>query len=61
MIIGGVTPFGIPDDLPVLVDSRITELSSCIVGGGSRSMKVRVDPEVFTRMPQAEIIDALAG
>ena len=60
MEIGGVTPFGITGDLPVYVDDRITALPECIVGGGSRSIKVLVDPEVFARMDGVEVIEALA-
>ncbi|MCH8818431.1 MAG: hypothetical protein IIC92_11960, partial [Chloroflexi bacterium] len=36
MMIGGVTPFCLPDDLPVYVDSRIMSLDYVILGGGSR-------------------------
>jgi len=61
MEIGGVTPFGVPDDLRVYVDAQITVLPRCIVGGGSRSMKVLVDPEVFTRMASVQVVDGLAG
>jgi prolyl-tRNA editing enzyme YbaK/EbsC (Cys-tRNA(Pro) deacylase) len=60
MEIGGVTPFGLPDGLPVYVDARIPALETCIVGGGSRSIKLLLDPEVFTRMPGVEVIDGLA-
>jgi len=60
MEIGGVTPFGIPAALPVYVDARIPGLDECIVGGGSRSMKVLVDPEVFGRMPGVEVVEGLA-
>ena len=60
MEIGGVTPFGVTGGLPIYVDSRITALPECIVGGGSRAIKVLVDPEVFTRMDGVEVIEALA-
>lgn len=60
MEIGGVTPFGLPGDIPVFVDRRIGELDRCIVGGGSRSIKVLVDPEVFGRMPGVQVVDGLA-
>lgn len=60
MLIGGVTPFGVPEDLPIYVDSRVLERERVVVGGGSRSLKIRVDPEVFARMPQAEVIEGLA-
>lgn len=44
MEIGGVTPFGLPADLPLYLDARIEELERVIVGGGSRSLKLAVPP-----------------
>lgn len=60
MMIGGVTPFALPEDLPVYVDSRVRDRDSVIVGGGSRGLKVDVPPDVFAAMPQAEFVDDLA-
>ena len=60
MLIGGVTPFGLPTPLPIYVDSRVMTLASVVVGGGSRSSKVRVAPEVFSRLPGCLIIEGLA-
>ena len=60
MMIGGVTPFGAPEEIPVLVDSRIMAQPRVIVGGGSRSSKIHVDPTVFNNMPNAQIIENLA-
>ena len=61
MMIGGVTPFCLPDDLPVYVDSRIMSLDYVILGGGSRSAKVKINPEVFTKMPTVQVIEGLAN
>lgn len=61
MLIGGVTPFGIPDDLDVLVDQSVLERDRVIVGGGSRSLKIRLDPEVFARMASVRVVPGLAG
>jgi prolyl-tRNA editing enzyme YbaK/EbsC (Cys-tRNA(Pro) deacylase) len=60
MMIGGVTPFGLPEDLPVYVDSRIPVIEEVVVGGGSRSSKLRIAPEVFRRMPNVRVIEGLA-
>ena len=60
MMIGGVTPFALPDDVPVWVDSRVMKHAEVVVGGGSRSMKVRVASEVFSEMANAEVVDDLA-
>ena len=57
---GGVTAFGLPDDLPVYVDSRVAALDEILVGGGNRSTKIFVDPEVFSRMASVRVIDGLA-
>jgi len=61
MEIGGVTPFGLGTTLPIYVDDRITALARCVVGGGSRGMKIVLDPEVFTRMDRVDVIAGLAG
>lgn len=61
MVMGGVTPFGLPEGVEVLVDSNVMVHPWVIVGGGSRSMKVKVDPEVFARMPNVRVIDSLAN
>jgi prolyl-tRNA editing enzyme YbaK/EbsC (Cys-tRNA(Pro) deacylase) len=61
MEIGGVTPFGLPPELPILVDRRVMGLERCIVGGGSRSIKISVDPEVLTRIPEVSVEDDLAA
>ena len=60
MEIGGVTPFGLAKPLPIYVDAAIMELERTVVGGGSRSMKIDLDPEVFARMPNVEVVDDLA-
>ncbi len=60
MMIGGVTPFALPADLPLYIDSRIPALDWVIVGGGSRSLKVKVDPDGLVALPNAEIVDGLA-
>ena len=60
MEIGGVTPFGLPADLPVLVDARVMEPDWIILGGGNRSSKLRVAPDVLGALPSVRVIDGLA-
>ncbi len=59
-MIGGVTPFALPDDLPLYIDARIAGLDWVIVGGGSRSLKVKVEPVGLTSLPNAEVVEGLA-
>lgn len=60
MEIGGVTPFGLPAGLPVLVDSRVTEPDWVVLGGGNRSSKLRLDPKLLQRVPGLRVIEGLA-
>lgn len=60
MTIGGVTPLGLPPDLPLWVDSRVMERGEIILGGGTRHSKIRVAPGIFELVPGAEVVDGLA-
>lgn len=61
MVVGGVTPFGRPHDLPLFVDAAVMAPDWVIVGGGSRDMKIKVGPEVFRRLEGTSIIEGLAS
>src|SRR5947207_11528342 len=39
MEIGGVTPFGLPTDLPLWIDGAVKSRQRIVLGGGSRSWK----------------------
>ena len=60
MMIGGVTPFGLPDDLPIWVDGRVMEPDWVILGAGSRSAKVRIAPALLHALGNVTVIDGLA-
>jgi prolyl-tRNA editing enzyme YbaK/EbsC (Cys-tRNA(Pro) deacylase) len=59
MEVGGVTPIGLPADLPLYVDQRIMNQEWVILGGGSRGLKVKVSPELFKRIG-AQVVSDLA-
>jgi prolyl-tRNA editing enzyme YbaK/EbsC (Cys-tRNA(Pro) deacylase) len=61
MMIGGVSLFGLPPDIPVFLDARVLEAPRVVVGGGSRSWKVRLDPKDLPRIPGARVIEGLAA
>jgi prolyl-tRNA editing enzyme YbaK/EbsC (Cys-tRNA(Pro) deacylase) len=60
MQIGGVTPYGLPDGLPIWIDSRIMACEQVIVGGGSRDRKLLIPPESLAALPNAEVVEDLA-
>lgn len=59
--IGGVTIFGLPDGLPVWLDARVLACDSVVVGAGSRSAKIRLDPSQLVGVDGYEFVDDLAG
>ena len=60
MSVGGVTPLGLPADLPLWVDARIMRRSEVILGGGTRHSKIRVPPAIFEGSSGAQIVEGLA-
>lgn len=60
MLVGGVTPFGLPEGLPVYVDAAVLTRPSVVVGGGGRSSKLRLDPRELLKAPGAEVVERLA-
>ncbi len=61
MEIGGVTPFGLPDGLAVLVDPAVMEPDWVILGGGNRSSKLRLDPAALRALPSLRLVEGLAS
>jgi prolyl-tRNA editing enzyme YbaK/EbsC (Cys-tRNA(Pro) deacylase) len=61
MEIGGVTPFGLPSELPIWVDGAVMSRPAIVLGGGSRSWKVLAAPAILLALPGVEVIDGLAA
>ena len=60
MMIGGVTPLALSPSIPLLVDNRVMDLDWVILGGGNRSSKIKVDPEVLLDLPATQVVQDLA-
>ena len=60
MQVGGVTPFALPENLPVYVDSRIMELDWIIVGTGGRASKLKLSPKILHNISNLQVVDGLA-
>ena len=59
--IGGVTAFGLPDGLPILVDAAVMGRERIVLGGGSRSWKVLAPPSILLTIPGVEVVEGLAN
>jgi len=60
MMIGGVTAFALPPELPLYLDQKLMALEYVILGSGSRSSKIKVEPQVLETLPNAQIIAGLS-
>ena len=60
MMIGGVTAFALPPDLPVYADAKLRALDHVILGSGSRSSKIKVAPDAIAKIPGAQFVEGLS-
>lgn len=65
MMIGGVTPLGLPEgdggpSLPLFVDAAVLEVPRVVVGGGSRRLKIELASSDLLRLPGAQVVEGLA-
>jgi prolyl-tRNA editing enzyme YbaK/EbsC (Cys-tRNA(Pro) deacylase) len=59
--IGGVTAFGLPAGIPLLVDAAVVARPRIVLGGGSRSWKVIAPSSILLSLPNVEVVDGLAN
>lgn len=60
MEIGGVTALALPEDVPLWIDAAVMDCDYVILGGGNRSSKLKVSPEIFRTTPNTEVVEGLA-
>lgn len=57
---GGITPLGLPDAWPVLVDSAVLQRERVMIGAGVRSAKLWLPGALCADLPGARVVDGLA-
>jgi prolyl-tRNA editing enzyme YbaK/EbsC (Cys-tRNA(Pro) deacylase) len=58
---GGITPIGVPAPWPVLVDAAVLRRDVVVVGSGLRRSKIALAAAALATLPNAEVIEGLAG
>ena len=59
MAYGGITPVGLPDGWPILVDSAVARADWVVIGSGIRGSKLAVPGSVLAALPAAVVLDGL--
>jgi prolyl-tRNA editing enzyme YbaK/EbsC (Cys-tRNA(Pro) deacylase) len=58
---GGITPIGLPDGWPVLVDAAVADTPWVVIGSGRRRGKLILPGKALAELATAEVIPDLAG
>jgi prolyl-tRNA editing enzyme YbaK/EbsC (Cys-tRNA(Pro) deacylase) len=56
---GGITPLGLPDGWPLLVDAAVAAAPGVVVGSGLRGSKLALPGAVLAALPGAEVVEGL--
>jgi prolyl-tRNA editing enzyme YbaK/EbsC (Cys-tRNA(Pro) deacylase) len=56
---GGITPVGLPESWPVLVDDLVAKSASVVIGSGIRGSKLWLPGSLLAELPSAEILPGL--
>lgn len=60
MAYGGITPLGLPDGWPILLDETVAAAPELVIGSGLRSSKLLVSGDLLAGLPGAEVVAGLA-
>ena len=58
---GGITPIGLPESWPILIDSAVLARQTVVIGSGLRRSKLALAPGLLAQLTGAEVIDGLAS
>jgi len=58
---GGITPIGLPEDWPILVDESVAAHERFIIGSGIRGSKLLVTGALLAALPNAETLAIAIG
>ena len=56
---GGITPVGLPDGWPVLVDDLVAKAPSVVIGSGIRGSKLWLPGALLAELPGGEVLPGL--
>ena len=59
MQVGAVTPFGIPEHVPIYIDASVMERPWVIAGAGDRGAKLKLAPAAIAALPSAMVVRGL--
>jgi prolyl-tRNA editing enzyme YbaK/EbsC (Cys-tRNA(Pro) deacylase) len=61
MEFGGITPIGLPESWPILIDRAVLDRAAVVIGSGLRRSKIALPAAALADLAGAEVIDGLAS
>jgi len=58
---GGITPIGLPDGWPILVDAAVAASDAVVIGSGIRGSKIAIAGRALAALPGAVVVEGLAN
>ena len=58
---GGITPVGLPDGWPIMIDAAVAAAGAVVIGSGIRGSKLVLDGAALAELPGAVVIEGLAA
>jgi prolyl-tRNA editing enzyme YbaK/EbsC (Cys-tRNA(Pro) deacylase) len=56
---GGITPIGLPQEWPILIDRRVVDADLVVIGSGVRRSKILIPGSVLAQLAGALVLDGL--
>jgi prolyl-tRNA editing enzyme YbaK/EbsC (Cys-tRNA(Pro) deacylase) len=56
---GGITPIGLPESWPVLIDGLVAKSPGVVIGSGIRGSKLWLPGHCLAELPAAEVLPGL--
>jgi prolyl-tRNA editing enzyme YbaK/EbsC (Cys-tRNA(Pro) deacylase) len=61
MEFGGITPVGLPEGWPILIDRAVLDRDVVVIGSGLRRSKLALPSAALAELPGAEVVEGLAS
>lgn len=56
---GAITPIGLPENWPILIDQAVADSSAVVIGSGKRFSKIITPGSILGNLPHAQVLEGL--
>jgi prolyl-tRNA editing enzyme YbaK/EbsC (Cys-tRNA(Pro) deacylase) len=56
---GAITPIGLPESWPILIDKAVADSEQVIIGSGLRNSKLAISGKILASLPNTQVLEGL--